>query len=417
MSADVGLLLISLAILGVATVSGRIERSVLTVPILIVALGLIGGFIFDVDVAMDRGPALIFLEITLTLVLFADASRIDLNRLRRQYRWPQRMLLIGLPLAIIFGSAASAWVLGLPLGLAVVLGVCLAPTDAALAEPVLTTEVVPKRIRQTINIESGLNDGLALPALAVGIALVEAEVDRRVGEFILVAMQEIGIGLLGGLVFGLVGAWLIGTGVTRGWIRPGFQRLGTVALALAAFGATQALGGSGFVAAFLAGMIFAARCRKLGVDLFEFAHHESSLLVMLAFLLFGLDPLTKLAANPPGLEVWVVALLSLLLVRPVSILISLVGVRLALPTKLFFGWFGPRGLASIVFVITAAAELGSELPMVFEVVTLTVGLSVLLHGITAYPASMALARSLARREEEDMPEMVQVEEMPTRMIT
>jgi sodium/hydrogen antiporter len=407
----------SAAVLIVASVSGRIERSLFTSPLLIVILGALGGSVFDTDLLMGEGGNLVFLEITLALVLFSDATRIDLARLRDEHKWPQRMLVIGLPLAIVLGAVAASWLLGLSLGFALLLGVILAPTDAALAEPVLTTKALPKKIRQAVNVESGLNDGLALPGLFLALALVEAEEGLSAADVLLLFIEQLGFGILGGVLFGVFGAWLVGRGMASGWISPAYQKIGTVALALASFAATQIVGGSGFVAAFVAGMVFASRCRTSGQELFEFAEHEASVLVLVAFLIFGAGPLRDLYEAPPTIEIWVLALVSLVLVRPIAVLLSLVGQRLARETRLFFGWFGPRGLASIVFLLTAVDELSAVPTSVIEAVTVTVALSILLHGISAYPASLALARALDRMGEKAMPEKEQVQDLPMRVIS
>ena len=417
MTAETAILGAAAAVLIVASVSGRIERSVLTSPLLIVILGVAGGALVETDLLMGEGANLVFLEVTLALVLFSDATRIDLARLRDEHKWPQRMLLIGLPLTIVLGAFAAWWVLGLSLGFALLLGVILAPTDAALAEPVLITDELPARIRQSINVESGLNDGLALPGLFIALVLIEAEGGLNAADLFLLFARQLGLGIAGGVLFGVLGAWLVGRGTASGWMSPAYQKIGTVALALATFAATQIMGGSGFVAAFVAGMVFAARIRTEGKGLFEFAEHEAGALVLVAFLMFGAGPARELIETPPSAGVWVVSLVSLLLVRPLAVILSLVGQRLANPTKLFFGWFGPRGLASIVFLLTAAEELG-EIPVaVFDAVVLTVALSIVLHGLSAYPASTALARSLHRMSEEAMPEMEEVEEMPMRVIS
>ncbi|MCZ6663203.1 MAG: cation:proton antiporter [Actinobacteria bacterium] len=416
MTADAAILGISVAVLLVALVSGRIERSLITGPMLVVTLGVLGSFLFDFELPMT-GTVTLFLEITLALVLFSDASRIDLKALRDDYRWPQRMLLIGLPLAILLGAAAAALLLGLPVGLALLLGVILAPTDAALAEPVLVTDELPMRVRQTVNVESGLNDGLALPALFIAIALSGAEEGLSAADVVLPFVRQLGLGIIGGVFFGVIGAWLFGKGIASGWMGPAYHKIGIVALALAAFGGTELVQGSGFVASFLAGMIFAAKSRNTGPGLFEFAENESSSLVLVAFLMFGASEVRPLIENPPAIEIWALALVSLVVVRPVAVALSLIGRRLAVPTRLFFGWFGPRGLASIVFLLLALEELPEIPPDVFDAVIVTVTLSILLHGISAYPASMALARSLERSFDVSMPEMEEIHPHPMRVIS
>lgn len=415
MSPDLAIFALAAVMVLVSSLSGRIERTPLTVPLLLVIIGWAGSSVFDITLPLDEGGALLLLEVTLALVLFSDATRIDLAKLRKEYTWPQRMLLIGLPVAIALGAATSAWVLGVSLGVALLLGVVLAPTDAALAEPVVSMEELPIKIRQSVNVESGLNDGLALPGLFIAVSLIETEEGMGPLEAVLLLVRELGFGVAGGIVFGLAGAWLVGRGAADGWMNRAYLKIATVALGLAAFGATQVVGGSGFVAAFVGGLVFAAGCRRLkDVGLFDFAHHEASALVMIAFLFFGIGPARVILSDPPTAEVWFLALLSLLVIRPISIFVSLAGQRLGLGTKAFFAWFGPRGLATIVFLLTAAEEVSVESPLVYEVVMTTVLLSVLLHGLTAYPASKRLAHTLQEQGGEPLPELESGSEMPIR---
>jgi len=362
--------------------------------------------------------AILFLEITLALVLFSDASRIDLSSLRSERAWPRRMLGIGLPLAILLGAALAGLALGLEPGWALLLGVILAPTDAALAEPVLTTPELPQRIRQTLNVESGLNDGLALPALFVAVALIEAEGGLTGSEVVRLFVVQLGVGVVFGIGFGLLGGWLVGRGLGSGWMSESYQKIATLALALACFGATQWVGASGFVATFVAGIVFASRCRQTRKGLFEFAENEASALVLVAFLVLGAGPLRSILQDPPGWQVWLVALGSLVVVRPVAVVVSMLGSGAMGPTRLFFGWFGPRGLATIVFLLTALEETMAIPEPVTRTVILTVGLSVLLHGLTAHPASMALVQKLddmKRVEAEAMAELAEVADLPMRM--
>jgi NhaP-type Na+/H+ or K+/H+ antiporter len=327
------------------------------------------------------------------------------------------MLILGLPAAIIFGAIAGWMILGLSLGMALLLGVILAPTDAALAEPVLEAEDLPSRVRTAVNVESGLNDGLALPALFIAVALIEAESGLGVADVLILFGKQLGFGLLFGVGFGVLGALLVRKSMGSGWMSPAYENVTVVGLGLFTFGATQMVGGSGFVACFLAGLIFSARLRRSRVVFTEFAESEANTLVLVAFLLFGAGQVRRIFESPPALEIWVIAILSLVVIRPVAIVLSLIGRRLAMPTRVFFGWFGPRGLASIVFLLTAVEELGSipaGLEEVAQAVMLTVFLSVVLHGVTAAPASKALARSLHRRGDQSSPEHDSIEESPTR---
>ena len=405
------------ALLLVVAVSGRLSRAWLTEPLAIVAIGAVVAAVGFGPIDMGHPGVLSFLEVTLALVLFTDAARIDVRKRGRVISWPARMLGIGLPLAMVLGALFAAWILGLPFGVAVLLGVILAPTDAALAEPVLEAEELPVRVRQSINVESGLNDGLALPALFIAIAIIEAEEGQGIADALLLVVRQLGIGVAGGIVTGFLGAWLIKEATTRGWMNRLHQQIAALAMALACFAAVQLLGGSGFVATFVAGAVLGSRLERSQSEyLFEFAETGGKMLVLVAFFFIGGGPVYLLLSQGAGVEVWLLALASLFIVRPVAIAISLMRGRLLLSTTVFLGWFGPRGLATLVFFLVAVEELGTVRAVALDAVVATVTLSILLHGVSARPASMALARRIERAEleDEDMAEMAEVYDHPMR---
>lgn len=402
MSAEAVVLVGAGAILLVTVVSGRLHKAWLSEPLLATGLGVLAGLTIVDPLELDNPVVLTILELTLALVLFSDASRIDVARLRDGFSWPLRMLVFGLPLAIAFGSVFAGWYLGVPVGVALLLGVILAPTDAALAEPVLESDLVPIRVRQTLNVESGLNDGLALPALLIAIGLIDMEAGGGVADSILLVVGQLGIGIVGGIVLGWLGAQLISRGTEAGWMNPLHQKIAAVALALAGFSAVQLLGGSGFVATFIAGGLMSYLIKPRAEYLYDFAEAEGHSLVLVAFLLFGIGQGAELLLRGIPVEAVVIGIVSLFLVRPIAIAISLIGQKLNARTVVFLGWFGPRGLATIVFVLVAAEELGVVDPLLFDIVTFVVLLSILVHGVSAVPAS----RWLADLEmTDDMPEM------------
>jgi NhaP-type Na+/H+ or K+/H+ antiporter len=417
MTFEVAIIVIAGAVFAVVAVSGRLYRAWLTEPLVAMVFGILLATFFEGPIDLEGEVSLTFLELTLALVLFADAARIDPAKLRREYAWPTRMLLIGMPLAIAGGAVAGALILGSGLGMALLVGVVLSPTDAALAEPVLETEALPIRIRQTLNIESGLNDGLALPALLVAVGIIQAEIGTNGGGAVAVVVRQVGLGLGGGVVFGYLGALVIGRGTRHGWMSPLHQKIAAVALALLAFASVQLVGGSGFVATFVAGAVLGARVRPRMDYLYEFAHTEGRTLVLIAFVLIGAGPVRDIAEAGVEPQVWALALLSVFAIRPLAIVISLIGQKLMLSTAAFLGWFGPRGLATIVFMLVAFDELGDMPRDLFEVAVLTVALSVVLHGVSATPLSNWLTTRLARHEDESMPEMGEAFEHPTRAVT
>jgi len=404
------------AILVITTISGRLEKFWLTEPLIAAVFGAVLGIFFIGPVDLTEPAFLIFLELTLALVLFSDASRVSVVRVKGTYAWPARMLALGLPLAIGLGTAAAAWLLGLPLGFSLLLGVVLAPTDAALAEPVLENKSVPTRVRQTLNIESGLNDGLAVPALLIAIAFLETEEGMvSSGGAVLVFIQQLGIGIVGGVVLGLFGALVIGRGVDRGWMNPLHQKIAALSLALAGFAAVQLLGGSGFVAVFIAGGLMSHRIEMRPEYLYDFAETEGHIMVTLAFLFVGAGPVAEIIAGGISWQAILLAVVALAVIRPIAIWVSLIGQNLMASTVVFLGWFGPRGLATIVFYLLAVEELPEVPALVTEAVFATMILSILAHGLSAVPASAWLARQFEGMEdEEDMPEMGDSIEFPTR---
>ncbi|TDI51330.1 MAG: sodium:proton antiporter [Acidobacteria bacterium] len=412
--AETIILVLSATVFAIVAVSGRLARLSITEPLMAVGIGILITFLVIDPIDIRSPAALTFLELTLALVLFTDAARIDVGRIRRQYRWPARMLLIGLPLAMVLGAVVAGWILAIPFGAALLLGVILAPTDAALAEPVLESEVLPVRVRQTLNIESGLNDGLALPVLFIAIGLIESEAGSSVSSSVLLVVSLVGIGVAGGALLGLAGAWVISRATEHGWMDELHQKIAAVALALGTFAAVEVLGGSGFVAAFVAGAVLGARVRPKCEYLYDFADTEGRALVLIAFVFLGAGPIYQLIREGVPWQAWVVSLVALFVVRPLAIAVSLIGEKLLLSTVLFFGWFGPRGLATAVFLLVAFEEMTDISPLVADITFLTVALSVLLHGVSAMPASQWLAGRLEMRDRREMPEMGEAFNHPTR---
>lgn len=412
-----GTIIICAGVIAFGLVSKKLDGTIITPPLVFVLFGLAigpGGF----DVAhVDVGHGLIHLiaELTLILVLFADAARIDLGLLRRDHNLPQRMLLIGLPLVMLTGTGVAVYLFPqFSIWEAALLAAILAPTDAALGQAVVSDRSVPVRIRQALNLESGLNDGIALPAvlLLAALASIGGAHTRDATDWLTFGALQVTLGPLAGIVLGYVGARLIDTAADKGWMTEAFEGIGVLALALLGFVAAEAVGGNGFIAAFTAGLVFGNAVAHPCTFLFEFMETQGQLLMLLTFLVFGA------AMLPEGLDHlnWIVvlyAVLSLTVIRMLPIAISLIGTGVHLPTMAFLGWFGPRGLASILFALliveTADIAHGQE---ILVAVIVTVGMSVVLHGISAAPLARAYGRmtQLFGECEETKP----VSELPTR---
>ncbi len=412
--------LIALFVLGFGAISGRISKSILTPPMIFTLFGfLVGaGALGLVDLEMDHPMIHLLAEITLVLVLFTDAARINLKRLRSEHNIPVRLLAIGLPLTIVAG-ALIAMPLFPHLGIwgALVLAVVLAPTDAALGQSVVTSPEVPVRIRQALNVESGLNDGIALPVLLFFVCLAVAAsggMESRVNWLVLVTSQ-LTIGPLVGIAVGYFGGKLVIICSQNGWMDASFERLSSLALALFAFAFAEWAGGNGFLAAFCAGLTLGNTTQGLCASLYEFAEAEGQLLTLLTFLLFGAVMVPAALEHING-TIIIYALLSLTLVRLLPVALSLIGLSLKGQTLLFLGWFGPRGIASIIYGILVLETAGLAIrEEIFTITVVTVLFSIVAHGVSAWHASHWYGNQVASHE--DACEHQPVSEMPVRIRT
>jgi NhaP-type Na+/H+ or K+/H+ antiporter len=391
----------SLALLGgfillYSIVAGGVERSWISGPIVFTLFGLLIGPVgLDLLPIEGRTEVLRTLaEVTLALVLFTDAAGADLRVLRRAAGLPVRLLLIGLPLTIALG-----YVIGVllnvqltPLEIALV-ATMLAPTDAALGKAVVTNEVVPGDVRQSLNVESGLNDGICVPILFVFLALAQsAGVEGSTWTLALgLVAEEIGIGLAVGLVVTGVAVQLLKLAARHQWLTHTWIQIPVVALAITCFATAQFLGGSGFIAAFVGGLLFGALARQQREKFLLAAEGTGDTLALITWIAFGV----RVVGKAIGYFEWrlvLYALLSLTVIRMLPVFLSLAGSRVNTEGKLFIGWFGPRGLASIVFGIIV---LDADLPnggLMAMVVAATIIFSILAHGVTANPWARGFGR-------------------------
>jgi len=387
---------LALTLLTFAAISGRIEGTPVTAPMIFTAVGLLVGVdaLGLVDPAASGEAVKLLAEATLTLVLFADASRIDLRALRGEITVPVRLLGIGLPLTLGAGFAAAIAVLGeLAWPEALVLAVILAPTDAALGQAVVTLPRLPSRVRQGLNVESGLNDGICVPLFFIALAVAQAE-EGAIGEGAAVRLvsEQIGYGILAGVIAGAAAAGVLVLAAGRGLVSRAWLQVVPLAGAGLAFGLAQPVGGSGFIAAFVGGIVFGGLRRRRGGEVGYLIEEGGAILTAVTFIVFGAVLLG------PALEdvTWAVvlyAVLSLTVVRMLPVAIAMLATGARKPTVGFLGWFGPRGLASIVFAILVIEEGG--LPhddILLVTVFITIGLSVLAHGLSAAPLAERYAR-------------------------
>jgi sodium/hydrogen antiporter len=411
---------IAVLLIGYGAVSGRLQSTVITQAMVFVALGLlVGNQVLDlVEVDAANQYVRLLAEATLALVLFTDAVRVNLGRLRRESALPARLLGLGLPLTIVAGTLAGrALFPQLDLWTAAALATILAPTDAALGLPVVSNMRLPSRIRQGLNVESGLNDGVCVPLLIIFLTIAQAEEGVGDIEPLKVVLEEIGFGTIGGVVAGVLGALVLRRFVARGWMEGTWQQINAVATPLLAYTVAAALGGSGFIAAFVAGIVFGAVAAGRAEHSTFFAEQSGELLNAVTFLLFG----AVLFGPALGELDWRVALYavgSLTVVRMLPVALAMVGTGMRRVTVGFLGWFGPRGLASIVFVLLLVEETQlPERPLMLTVVTWTVALSVYAHGLSAWPGANRYADWYAahRSDHASMPESVPATEQRLRV--
>jgi NhaP-type Na+/H+ or K+/H+ antiporter len=377
-------------------VSHRLEGTVLTPPIVFVTAGFVFGpaVLGLVEFDLDGHTVLLVSEIALSLVLFTDAASINLSVLHQNEGLPLRLLGIGMPLTIALGTACAALLLtDLTFWEAAIVGSVLAPTDAALGQAVVSNPRVPVRVRQALNVEAGLNDGLSVPFLALFLTLAVAEEELQPASYwIRFALEQVGLGILVGVGVGLVGGWLVSWASKREWMTGSFRRLALLALALIAWAMADQIGGNGFIAAFVGGLAVGPAVERVGEQLIHFTEAEEQLLNLSVFFIFGV--LVNGLIQPLSWDLALYALLSLTVIRMLPVALALLGTHLRGVSVLYIGWFGPRGLASIVLglVVVAEAPLLAGRDEIGVVVALTVLLSVLLHGVTATPLSAAYAR-------------------------
>ncbi len=383
-----------------------------------VAFGLFLGDAGVGLISLDRAsPGIhILAELTLIIILFTDAARIDLKLLRREHDIPQRLLLLGLPMCIAAGTLVALIVLKtLTLWEGLILAAILAPTDAALGQAVVSSPLVPVRVRQALNVESGLNDGVALPLVLVGICVVACAEKSEAAYWITFSVLQITLGPLVGVAAGYIGAKLIDAAQRKKMMTHAFRDLAMLGLGFAAFALAELAHGNGFIAVFCAGLTVGNTIRDTCNCLYEFSESEGQLLSLMMFMIFGA------AMVPPALAgvtapMVVYAVLSLTVVRMLPVAIAVVGMKLRLDTQLFLGWFGPRGIASILFVLLVLEEKDlAAVDQIFSVVVITVLFSVIAHGMSAVPASKWYAARILRDAHKDMNENQETGEMPTRL--
>ncbi|MEN8112792.1 MAG: cation:proton antiporter [Actinomycetota bacterium] len=365
-----------------ALVSERLEPTPISGPMVFAAIGVIGHATGAIEpIRITESPIVALLEITLALLLFTDAMNVHIASWEADAKLPTRLLLIGMPLTIILGTGAAALIYpAVGVVAAATIATILAPTDAALGHAVVSNPRVPTRIREAIGVESGLNDGIALPILLFLIALGGTKEGEALWSLF---VKGIGIALVVGLAVGFGAGVAIRLASKHGWISRSWTQIAVVALAFVTFLATDHLGGSGFIAAYVAGHAFGRIVGEIDEDSGVLGEYMGTGLAMVSFLIFGAYILGPHLGGLTGAHV-LYAVASLTVVRMIPVWISMTRTGARPPTVAFLGWFGPRGLASIIFagvLVEESGVAGSE--VIITAVIATVTLSIIAHGATA----------------------------------
>lgn len=368
------------------------DRAPITGPMIFVAVGiLVGPLGLDLfKSSLDSELVQTIAEVTLVLILFTDASGIDLRRLIKEYKIPLRLLFIGLPLTMILGLLLAMPLFGgMNLWLMTIMAFILSPTDAALGQAVVNSEKVPENIRDSIGVESGLNDGIALPPILACMAVLAATQGGHTdaGYWVVYALKQMAFGPIVGTLVGWFGGRLVEKASQKGWMDPTFQRLVSMSLSVLCYALANSLHGNGFIAAFFGGLMLGTRTPEVRERIQNFGEAEGKYLMLFVFLIFGMVMVPAATPHWNG-QTLLYAVLSLTVIRMLPVTISLMGSGIKWGSVAFIGWFGPRGIASILYSLMVVGQLGvKEHEQALSVIILTVLISVFVHGASAVPLS------------------------------
>ena len=390
MHGNMSIIIITLVVLGYGYYSKYLIGLNISGPMVFTTIGIllspVGFDLLEID--LNTEIVTIIAEIALIIILFSDASSLKLKALKSEWGIPFRLLFIGLPITIAFATVVGMLVFPNESFIYILLmALLLAPTDAALGKAVVSDKSVPQKIRDSINIESGLNDGIVFPILLGVVALITVEQgDASDTQWLLYIGQQVLFGAIIGALVGYLNAVISVKTMQKDRIESAYKNLIPVAIAIFAYYSAEYFGGNGFIAAFFSGMFLGNYNQELRENVENFVESESELLILISFMIFGLTFIPQTIAFW-DFKVLLYALLSLTLLRMIPVAISLIGTKLDFITVLFIGWFGPRGIASILYVLIVVSEVISikTHETIYSVVTVTILLSIFLHGISAGP--------------------------------
>jgi len=402
-----GLTVLAVVVVAYTLVASKLDRWWITGPMVFAAAGAVlgpGGLdVFPLSLTSEA--VLTITELTLALLLFSDASTVRLRDVEGDAGLPRRLLFIGLPLTVIAGALLAHLIFPeIGWAAAALIATTLAPTDAALGLAVVTNKAVPVRIRRALNVESGLNDGIATPLVTLFIAIVAADEGLTETAWGLEALKQIGLAIVAAVVVGYLGGKLLAFANERGWTSEVSEQIAILALALLAYQGAVTIGGNGFIAAFAGGILFGAATRRRLAEPVQFTETLGLSGSFLVWSIFGALFVGALLTHDLSGQPILYAILSLTVIRMVPVAIALIGTHLRPTTLAFMGWFGPRGLASVVFTLLALEEIDPSGGggMLLQTVTWTILLSVVLHGISASPLAARYGASISKAG--DIPE-------------
>ncbi len=412
--------IVALFIIGFGLISGWIENTIITAPMVFVTFGLLisPNFFNLVDINIEQEIVKAIAEFTLISILFIDASRIKLNLLRKEYQLPMRMVTIGILVTIILGTIFGFLLFQEELNFweVAVLATILTPTDAALGQAVITSEQVPICIRQSLNAESGLNDGICLPIFFIFLSLAKTSAGEFPDFWLSFTVKQLLLGPIVGILIAYIGGALILESARRDWITNNFKDLSVLGLSLCAYALAELLGGNGFIAVFCGGLTLGNTARSLCQYLYDFGEAEGELLILITFIIFG-SSMVFPALEYFNWQVLVYSVFMLGIARIVGVCCSVIGMNLRFDSILFLGWFGPKGIASLLyglFLLEESGIQGSEL--IFSTMVITVLISVFAHGISALPGAYWYGKRLEKVDKsQDLFEFIAVKEMPMRL--
>ena len=400
-----GLTALAVVVVAYTLVASKLDRWWISGPMVFVAAGAIlgPGGLDVLPFSLSNETVLTVTELTLALLLFADASTVRLRDVGGDAGLPVRLLFVGLPLTVVAGAVLAYLMLpDIGWASAALIATILAPTDAALGLAVVTNRAVPVRIRRALNVESGLNDGIATPFVTLFIAFAAAEEGIGDQAWGLSALKQIGLAIVAAIVVGYLGGKLLAWAKDHGWTSEVSEQVAILALALLAYVGAVAIGGNGFVAAFVGGILFGAATRRGRLkEAGRFTETLGLAATYLVWSIFGALFVGELLTHDLSTRPIIYAVLSLTVIRMVPVAIALIGTHLRPATVAFMGWFGPRGLASVVFTLIALEEFAHSggAPMLAATATWTILLSVVLHGITASPLAARYGAAIGKAGE------------------